>query len=965
MQYFVKYAFVSLVIFFISNGVLAENTYLPKNTYLSPTLELGDNYVISPAIGVAYSSVFNSDAASYEINTYSRDNNGDYVFQEAFPLPDLNSVNSMIIVDNYLLVLSDTSANFYTIGEFAQLSFLKIQEIDDQLPMGASLQGRITSAGQNRYTLHSRDAMYLLAIETSSQSLVVLDTVSFTEEDGGASNVTYLQYQINSDALWVFKNTDAAYRFERFELSNQIFDRVERYDYTFSADFDSTNEAGLNYAHHDINSNAVVVQNDRRTFIFDLDASDKSVTLAYSALHGNDVFLAGSPSSDEQLIAREGLIYLFGVDWNNLQATYSNTNVSATYWKYDFIGASDILGQDPFEGAAELYSLQQGIFSSTDKRFTSQLSDSMPKRLIASAYDKQSSRILMLGSETSTNTLAKLYVWQYNAQEDTADFITSERVLPTEADGNFYNFEIIGTYGDFIYVYTVSNLTLRSEILVFQLADGNLQLLQNVDWSGTSDIVVNDFALIAENKIALFPYIPASNAYFIRLCDISEDGMIRSCADKTILEGRTFQVASNSFELIKLNNTEQLLLTSKQTIFKNIETDISTWFLKYNIDTEQFDSVQTLNNPSDADSFYKLESGFTYQQGSKLSLRYDQNKTFAFEWNETSQQWDILDIQPETDFLTAPMATAENSYFINNNGQAYILDIESDNFYRGEQNINLGNFNSTYYIANENKGYVLDIDSTSKLITFELANTTPVQYIGDMAIGNVDAVQDIPFEVNLGNYFLNLQSDSIELRVDGSEPVSVLSPQISWNGRVLSGVLNNEDMFSGQFSSQEASARVVQVWFQNRRLDTFSINPINVNDAPILTQSIETQNLEIGQAYQGDLNEIVSDPDREQIIYSFAGLPSGMAGTNDGFIQGSIATAGNYAITVTATDPVGATLVFNINIVVTNTNAAPPESSDGGGGGGGGSVSLFSLIVILVCGVMRRRKVETQLTVPD
>ena len=72
----------------------------------------------------------------------------------------------------------------------------------------------------------------------------------------------------------------------------------------------------------------------------------------------NDFPLAGSPSSDRQLIARNGLIYLFDVDWGNLQAAYINTNVSATYWKYD---PCDIFAQNPLEGAAELYILQQDI----------------------------------------------------------------------------------------------------------------------------------------------------------------------------------------------------------------------------------------------------------------------------------------------------------------------------------------------------------------------------------------------------------------------------------------------------------------------------------------------------------------------------------------------------------------------------------------------------------------------------
>lgn len=432
--------------------------------------------------------------------------------------------------------------------------------------------------------------------------------------------------------------------------------------------------------------------------------------------------------------------------------------------------------------------------------------------------------------------------------------------------------------------------------------------------------------------------------------------MISSCADKTILEGRLFQRASNSFKMTKLQNTEQLLLAPKQNISKDFEPDVSTWLLKYNHATDELNTLQTLENSSDEQAFFELDSGFTYAQGNKLSLTYGGNISALLEWNETSQQWDLTAIEPNTAFISAPMATAENSYFINDNGRPYLLDINTDSFYRGDQDRNLGNSNSTYQITSDNKGYVLDLDVASSLSTFELVNTTPVQYKGGFESSSFEAIQDVPFEINFDRYFLNLDSNSIELFINGNESVEVLLPSITWDGKILSGTLNNEDMFIGEFSSQEASPISVRVLFGNSSLGTISIIPVNVNDAPVLTQEIETQNLQTNEAYEGSLGDIVVDPDRETIVYSYANIPSGMTGTEDGFIRGSITAAGNYTIRVTAVDPNGATLVFDINIVVTNVVPlpTPPPPPPSAGGSGGGSLSWFSILLMLICLKIRR-----------
>jgi hypothetical protein len=47
MKYFIKVSLALAFVFFVSNDVLADDTYVLKNNYASPDLVLGDTYVIS------------------------------------------------------------------------------------------------------------------------------------------------------------------------------------------------------------------------------------------------------------------------------------------------------------------------------------------------------------------------------------------------------------------------------------------------------------------------------------------------------------------------------------------------------------------------------------------------------------------------------------------------------------------------------------------------------------------------------------------------------------------------------------------------------------------------------------------------------------------------------------------------------------------------------------------------------
>jgi len=949
-----KYISILIAIILAVINVQADDTYLLKEEYTAPKLDLGYNYAVSPALGVAYSTRWNSDTASHMVAIFFRENNEDYLFQSEYHLPSSVSNGSLLIVEDLLIILDDSNASFFSIGNSGELTYLKTQSVSDQLPSGKTLNGEIIKAGQDQYILKQSGYMHLITINAMTQSVTILDTLDFLEQDENVvSTVSHIQYQLASNTLWLFKNTNALYRFEQLALSNQTLESVQQYSYTFDAGFDYVNEAGIYYAHQDASANAVIIQNYRRTFIFQLDEIAQSVSLELSQLHGNDRFLTGSADTDEQIIARDGNLYLVNVDWNNYQPSYTNTQISSAYPEYDFITGTVLLGQDTINAQVEFYSLQQGILTSSDLRLTSELGRALPKRLIDSQFDRQTGRLAIIGSESSTTTAPMLYIWQYHEATDSAEFLAASLILSAEMQPEFYNFEIIGANGDYFYLYTKSNDTIQSQVRVYYLQNDELQLVQNYDLSGNAELSINDHLFVADNKIAFFPYIPSSNSYFVRLCDVMEDGLISGCSDQGLFNDRLFHVSSSDFQLKQLANSEQLLFAPRQTIYKMTEQDISTWILKYNPDSGQIETIQTLENPSDETKFYPLNSGFTYNQGQLLYLYYDQ--AYLHQWNQNTSNWESVDNVSGIRYPTSPMATAEASYFINEDGHAYLLDSAINQFYRSDQDVNLGDSNSTYQITMGNKGYVLDIGSSSRLMTFELMDTTPFYYKGDMSIGNIEALQDAQFNVDIGQYFLNNTDDSIELLIDGLTVDELQNPRISWDGAILSGTLNNEDMFNGPSSSQEADDFFVRISYDNASIDTFRIMPVNVNDAPELIQQIGTQSLEPGQAYEGSFGGYVVDPDREYVTYSYENMPTGMTGTDDGMIQGSITNEGSYSITVTATDPNGASLVFDINIVVQRVTTPPPVSSGGGGGGG----TMNWLVMLLLSAYLYSRGRET------
>ncbi|WP_155496302.1 retention module-containing protein, partial [Comamonas testosteroni] len=118
---------------------------------------------------------------------------------------------------------------------------------------------------------------------------------------------------------------------------------------------------------------------------------------------------------------------------------------------------------------------------------------------------------------------------------------------------------------------------------------------------------------------------------------------------------------------------------------------------------------------------------------------------------------------------------------------------------------------------------------------------------------------------------------------------------------------------------------------------TIIVTITGTNDGPVSTSISDTSGIDAQAGVSYDVSSHFSDPDTsDKLTYTAAGLPPGLSiDPNTGLITGSIdhsaSQGGNngvYTVTVTATDPSGATTSQNFNWDV--TNPAPSAADDTG-----------------------------------
>ena len=172
------------------------------------------------------------------------------------------------------------------------------------------------------------------------------------------------------------------------------------------------------------------------------------------------------------------------------------------------------------------------------------------------------------------------------------------------------------------------------------------------------------------------------------------------------------------------------------------------------------------------------------------------------------------------------------------------------------------------------------------------------------------------------------------------------------NGLLL-GKPENDDV--GQVSNIVISA---SNGFTTDSLDPFNIEVINVNDPPILLETVKIHggsvltNTEIST----DLNSYFDDPDTgDSLTFSVADLPNGLTLSDQGVIAGTVSTVGQFIFVITATDNAGASIDASSSLNVAAPSSSNPPASQSSGGG---SLPIYGVLLLLVAICFRNQKLS-------
>jgi hypothetical protein len=109
------------------------------------------------------------------------------------------------------------------------------------------------------------------------------------------------------------------------------------------------------------------------------------------------------------------------------------------------------------------------------------------------------------------------------------------------------------------------------------------------------------------------------------------------------------------------------------------------------------------------------------------------------------------------------------------------------------------------------------------------------------------------------------------------------------------------------------------------RSGTITFNSGAANQPPVLDQEIADQTVTEGDTVSIDVSGSFSDPDGDALTFTQTGLPASMAISGAGVITGTpiAADVGTPTVTVTATDPGGASVSDTFTLTVNAANQSP------------------------------------------
>ncbi|MEL4385565.1 putative Ig domain-containing protein [Shewanella xiamenensis] len=579
--------------------------------------------------------------------------------------------------------------------------------------------------------------------------------------------------------------------------------------------------------------------------------------------------------------------------------------------------------------------------------------NNLPKSSLKVAFSEAKKEILISGTAGDEFSADKrIYLWKYNVDNNGVDYISSASFGIASDLVGYINVEPIGEYNKNYYALSESNYDGARKLVRFTLEGNELSLSQEVEFSSSSDqygSYVEQVEFVNKDTIiALHPNYDDTHtgktSYDYSVCKLSVNGVIDSCERKKILADKSL-ISNSTYKLYRLEGRDEVIFSPERVGINETKVEPKLYVLKWQSDINDFVVFQEIVIPERVDSsrFSGVEAIYTINDGKELIVGSDM--LLNYKYSSEDNKFFLSKMKNSVSYPKEAIYLKSENYFIERSGRhSYVFDDEEKYFYKSSQVYAIAD--GWFQLTDDKKGFFVNLMSPN-ITTFTLSNPNPLIYKGGLPKGSVPAVQDVPLAINIKKHFLNGNN----LVVTGFQ-TEYIHERLIWDGEYIRGTFTNEDMFASKNLIDPTPASPIQVRVNIPPLSTeiFYITPTNVNDAPMLTAEIGIEYLEKDQEYYGMLSEIVADPDREAVTYTYKNVPSGLIASEDGIFHGAVKTKGQYLMTVTATDPLGAQLTFDVTFIVNDTGE-PEKSSEGGGG-----TMDFTLLMLLITLFFRRLK---------
>ncbi|TLU67550.1 hypothetical protein FE810_00965 [Thalassotalea litorea] len=924
-----------------------ENIYREISSVVNESAIVQKNTVYDATSNTLYSASFEriNKVNHLKLKVYSEAENRYRLVQNLDIEMPSDEVTAVEIIDQYLIVFSRRNYHRFSVTGDGHVSFIESLPLPLTLSENFSIKPLKASYFLAYDYYHEEQKGYVLHLDDSGILTKSFD-IPIPEKQLRESEQYY--FDVLSDQLWIVSVYQRTFKFLKYQLDfeNGIGEQLLHQTTVLDDSFDYVNNS-LYLTKINSLENLVYVRMSRMEFIFSVNE------VVENKFEADTEYTAATASPDNLDYHVEG-DKLVRIDWQNLQPVRQNSGI-VSIGIHHFLNNKLLMVPDFDANETKLIEFNGNVLRDTEKRVVGGFSGKLPSSLGQqnSFFESETNQLMLFGDN-------EFFVWNYQPPTNDISYRARSHISQNDTIQNVSQMEYVGYTLESYFFLVRSNTDASSTLLRMQLDGEEFKLKQEVNLTLNGEISAVLQSIIVNDTTIVALHYSREQAFDISICKIEELTANIDCQSSPFLQHQLFNSGSSDYQFVRLGDSYKLLFASKRDIDVTLAHRTTMPILSFDNELEQFvvESEIKLEKDEHETRYLGVDNVLHFDQNNVL-IDYNYSSKFYYQFNETSSSWESQQAARSAFNIGQGLqGSHSNDYFIDYIGWAWVFDTKDFGFYRSKQ---VNNLNSdgyvSYIVVDDSKGFALYHGALPEIRTFEFVDTQPFVDKRTLSSLSVEGVQDQPLHIDFSDHFLNLKPGDITLSLNsGFDETNFNHRNLKWDGKVLSGTLDNDDMFDDEgFAS---NLRIKAKWHENQiqRSSNFTIKLVNVNDAPDLYAPLTTQYLKANELYQGELLEIAYDPDRGLLDFSVSNLPSGMELLNGRTIQGAIAKKGTYTITVVATERDGLSLTFDIPIVV-NASGQPPKA--GGGNSGGGITSPLAILALLSLCLLQlsRRKV--------